>query len=158
MYQTDTCVAPSTIRRYGAPAVSRIRTGAARRKSHESAVRASSGRTKWILLMPKIPTSPAYTRVKVWRRLQAIGAVMIKNAVYVLPNREDCVESFQWLAKELAEEGGQASLCEGLFFDGATDDEIERLFIEARNADYADLAEEARRLAKQLRPKRGRAD
>jgi hypothetical protein len=79
---------------------------------------------------------------------------MIKNSVYVLPNREECIESFQWLAKELADVGGQASLCEGFFFDGATDDEIERLFIEARNADYAELAEEARKLAKGLRPKK----
>jgi hypothetical protein len=104
--------------------------------------------------MPKIPPSPAYARVKVWRRLQALGAVMIKNSVYVLPNREECVESFQWLAKELAEVGGQASLCEGFFFDGATDDEIERLFVEARNADYAELAEEVRKVAKELRPKK----
>jgi hypothetical protein len=108
--------------------------------------------------MPKIPNSPAYTRVKIWRRLQALGAVMIKNSVYVLPNREECVESFQWLAKELAEVGGQASLCEGFFFDGATDEEIERLFIEARNADYAELAEDVRKLAKELRPKRGAED
>ena len=105
--------------------------------------------------MPKIPSSPAYTRVKIWRRLQVLGAVMIKNSVYVLPNWEECVESFQWIAKELAEVGGQASLCEGSFFDGATDDEIVRLFIEARNADYAELAEEVRKLAKDLRPKRG---
>ena len=105
--------------------------------------------------MPRIPAAPAYARVKIWRRLQVIGAVMIKNSVYVLPNREECVESFQWLAKELGELGGQASLCEGLFFDGVTDDEIERLFVEARDADYAELAGEARKVAKHLRPKPG---
>ena len=109
---------------------------------------------RWILLMPKIPASPAYARVKTWRKLQTIGAVMIKNSVYVLPNREECVEAFQWLTKELADLGGQASLCEGLFFDGVTDYEIERLFVEARDADYAELADEARKLAKQLRPRR----
>jgi hypothetical protein len=107
--------------------------------------------------MPRIPASPAYARVKLWRRLQAVGAVMIKNSVYVLPNREECVEAFHWLAQELAKVGGQASLCEGLFFDGVTDDELERLFVEARNADYDELANEARKVAKQLRPRR-RAD
>jgi hypothetical protein len=135
--------------------VSRTRISDARRRVQQSVVGASPAPTKWILLMPKIPNSPAYTRVKIWRRLQAIGAVMLKNSVYVLPNREECVESFQWLAKELAEVGGQASLCEGFFFDGVTDDEIERLFIDARNADYAELAEEARKLAKELRPRQG---
>jgi hypothetical protein len=94
--------------------------------------------------------------VKVWRRLQSIGAVAIKNSVYVLPNRPECIESFQWVARELAGLGGQASLCEGHFVDGVTDDEIERLFGEARNGDYADLAEEARTVAKDLKPRRAR--
>jgi hypothetical protein len=108
----------------------------------------------WVLLMPRIPSHPAYVRVKIWRRLQAVGAVTIKNSVYVLPNRPDCVESFQWIARELASSGGQASLCEGQFFDGATDDEIERLFIEARNADYAELADETRAVAKGFKPRK----
>jgi hypothetical protein len=108
----------------------------------------------WVLLMPRIPPKPAYVRVKVWRRLQAIGAVAIKNSVWVLPRREECIESFQWVTRELGEMGGGASLCEGQFVDGVTDQEIERLFVEARDADYAALTEEARALAKHLRPKR----
>jgi hypothetical protein len=104
--------------------------------------------------MPRIPTNPAYVRVKIWRRLQTIGAVAIKNAVYVLPNRPECVEWFQWVSRELVESGGQASLCEGQFFDGVTDDEIERLFVEVRNADYAELAEEARTVARGFKPRK----
>jgi hypothetical protein len=50
--------------------------------------------------------------------------------------------------------GGQASLCEGQFLDGTTDREIERRFVDARGADYATLAEEARAAAKRLGSKR----
>jgi hypothetical protein len=78
--------------------------------------------------------------------------------VYVLPNRDECVESFEWVSRELTERGGQASLCEGQFFDGATDGEIERRFVEARNSDYADLATEARGIAKLLKAKRITSD
>src|SRR3546814_4986785 len=42
----------------------------------------------WLLLIPQLPAKPAYLRVKVWRRLQAIGAAPLKNAVHALPNRE----------------------------------------------------------------------
>jgi hypothetical protein len=104
--------------------------------------------------MPNLPSSPSYLRVKVWRRLQAVGAVAIKNSVYVLPNRDECVEVFQWVAREIGELGGQASLCESRFFDGVTDGEIERKFVEERNADYASLAEDARSVNKALRGKR----
>ena len=41
--------------------------------------------TRWLLLIHQLPAKPAYSRVKVWRRLQALGAVAVKNAVYALP-------------------------------------------------------------------------
>src|SRR5436189_5941812 len=89
---------------------------------------------RWVLFMPTIPAKPASVRVKIWRRLQAIGAIGLRGSVYALPNREECVEVFEWVSRELRELGGQASICEGRFLDEATDDDIERRFIEARNA------------------------
>jgi hypothetical protein len=104
--------------------------------------------------MPTIPAKPASVRVRIWRRLQAIGAINLRGAVYVLPNREECVELFEWLARELAGLGGQTSLCEGRFFDDTTDDDIERRFAAARNADYEEVAKAAKPLAAKLRAKR----
>src|SRR6188768_360217 len=112
----------------------------------------------WVLLMPTVPSSDTTTRVKIWRQLQKVGAIALKNSVYVLPNRDECVEAFEWVARELTELGGQASLCEGQFFDGASDEEIERRFVEARSADYAELAAEVRGVAKLLRAKRVSAE
>jgi hypothetical protein len=125
------------------------RAGRARQRANKGA---------WVLLLPTIPTADTTGRVKIWRQLQKIGAVALKNSVYVLPNRDECVESFEWLSRELTELGGQASLCEGQFFDGVTDDEIERRFVEARNLDYAELAAEVRGVAKLLKGKRIAAD
>lgn len=109
---------------------------------------------RWVLFMPTIPAKPASVRVKIWRRLQAIGAIGLRGSVYVLPNREECVEVFEWVSRELKQLGGQASICEGRFLDDATDDDIERRFIEARNADYAEIAAAAKPLAKQLEGRR----
>jgi hypothetical protein len=108
----------------------------------------------WVLLLPTIPSADTSARVKIWRQLQKVGAIALKNSVYVLPNRDECVEAFQWVAQELTQLGGQASLCEGQFFDGVTDEEIERRFVEARNSEYAELAAELRGVAKLLKTKR----
>ena len=43
----------------------------------------------WLLLIHQIPAKPAYLRVKIWRRLQGIGAIAVKNAVHVLPMNEE---------------------------------------------------------------------
>lgn len=113
-----------------------------------------SKRARWILLLPSVPTADPSTRVKVWRQLQSLGAVALKNSVYVLPNREECIEAFQWVARELLELGGQAGLCEGQFIDGVTDEDIERRFNEARNAEFSEVAEQLRGLIKSLKGKR----
>jgi hypothetical protein len=109
---------------------------------------------RWVLFMPTIPAKPASIRVKIWRRLQAIGAIGLRGSVYALPNREECVEVFEWVSRELRELGGQASICEGRFLDEATDDDIERRFIDARSADYAEIADAAKKLVKKLDAKR----
>ena len=100
----------------------------------------------WLVLIHQIPPKPAYFRVKVWRRLQALGAVAIKNSVYVLPRSDQAREDFEWVLREIVRDGGEASLCEASFVDGLRDDQIEALFNAARDADYGQIAEEARRV------------
>jgi hypothetical protein len=107
---------------------------------------------RWLLLIHQIPPKPDYFRVKIWRRLQRVGAVAIKNSVYVLPKSDQTLEDFQWIVREIAEGGGDASLCEAGFVEGLSDGQIEALFRTARDADYAAIADEARELIKKHRP------
>jgi len=106
-----------------------------------------SNEERWLLLIHQLPPKPDYFRVKIWRRLQRLGAVAIKNSVYVLPKNEQTQEDFQWVLREIVEGGGEASLCEARFVEGLSDDQVEALFQAARSADYSQIAEEARRLA-----------
>jgi len=108
---------------------------------------------RWLLLIHQIPPKPDYFRVKIWRRLQRLGAVAIKNSVYVLPKNEQTQEDFQWVLREIVEGGGDATLCEARFVDGLSDGEVEGLFQTARSADYDEIAVEARRLAEISAPK-----
>jgi hypothetical protein len=105
---------------------------------------------RWLVLIHQLPPRPNYFRVKVWRRLQRLGAVALKNSVYVLPRSEQAAEDFQWVLREIVEGGGDASLCEARFLEGLSDDQVEALFHAARDADYAQLAEEIRDLFDRL--------
>jgi hypothetical protein len=106
----------------------------------------------WLLLIHQLPAKPAYLRVKIWRRLQGIGAIAVKNAVHVLPMNEETQEDFEWLLREIEEGGGEAFVCEARLIDGLSDQEIRALFDKARDADYAQVVKNARALAKSLRP------
>src|SRR5258705_2198567 len=62
----------------------------------------------WILLIHQLPPKPTNLRVRIWRKLQKLGAVAIKNSVYVLPATEQAHEDFQWLKQEIESAGGEA--------------------------------------------------
>jgi hypothetical protein len=105
---------------------------------------------RWLLLIHQIPPKPDYFRVKIWRRLQRLGAVAVKNSVYILPKSEQAQEDFQWVLREIVAGGGEASLCEARFVEGLSDDQVEELFQAARVSDYHQITEGARRIAQSL--------
>jgi hypothetical protein len=103
-----------------------------------------------MLLIHSIPPRPNYLRVKIGRRLQKLGAIAVKNSVYALPRSEGAREDLEWIAHEIATDGGEASLCESRFIGGLTDDAIEQQFRFARQRDYIEAAKLARRLVDTL--------
>src|SRR3990170_8900648 len=103
---------------------------------------------RWLLLIHQIPPKPNYFRVKIWRRLQRLGAVAVKNSIYVLPKSDQAQEDFQWVLREIVEGGGEATLCEARLVEGLTDEQIEELFRSARSADYQQISDECRQIAK----------
>ena len=109
---------------------------------------------RWLLLIPQLPSQPAYLRVKVWRRLQRLGAISVKNSVYVLPAKDQSLEDFQWLLREVEQGGGEAMICEANLIDGLTDQEVRELFDAARDADYEEIADQLRGIASQTLSKR----
>src|SRR5262252_6853246 len=107
--------------------------------------------TTWLLLIHQVPNSPAYLRVKMWRRLQKVGAVAVKNAVYVLPRTDQSSEDFHWVAREILEAGGDASVCEATFIEGITNSEVIALFQSARQSEYTELLAEIKQTGEELR-------
>jgi hypothetical protein len=97
---------------------------------------------EWILLVHQLPQKPSKLRVRTWRKLQTLGAVPIKNSVYLLPYNEKTNEDFQWLRQEIESSGGEANLFRAGSVEGATDREIIDLFRKERDEDYTKLIAE----------------
>ncbi len=95
---------------------------------------------EWVLLIHQLPPKPTNLRVRIWRKLQKLGAVAIKNSVYVLPATEKSHEHFQWLKQEIESAGGEASVFKAASVEGATDQEIIAVFRKARDDEFAVIA------------------
>lgn len=96
------------------------------------------------MLIHQIPPKPAYLRVKIGRHLARIGAVALKNTVYLLPRSDGAQEDFQWVLREVVSAGGEATLLDARLVDGLTDPEVRAFFNSARDSDYLALVEEIR--------------
>src|SRR6185436_11101921 len=59
--------------------------------------------------------------------LQKLGAALVKNSVYVLPNTDESLEDFEWLANEIIAEGGEAAICAASWLAGLDDDDMDRM-------------------------------
>lgn len=64
--------------------------------------------TTWLLLHYKLPSKPSALRVYIWRKLKRIGAILLHEAIWVLPDNPRTAEQVQWLADEIQEMGGDA--------------------------------------------------
>jgi hypothetical protein len=105
----------------------------------------------WYLLIHQLPPRPLYLRARIRQRLDRVGALALKNSVYVLPQAPSCLEDFQWIAQEAVAGGGEAFVCAAAFVAGLDDAEIAERFRQARAADYAALIAEARAALAALR-------
>jgi hypothetical protein len=101
-----------------------------------------SPKQEWILLIHQLPPKPTNLRVRIWRKLQKLGAVAIKNSVYVLPANERTQEDFQWLKQEIESAGGESSVFRAASVEGAADNEIIAAFRKARDEEFGALAAE----------------
>ena len=98
---------------------------------------------KWLVLIHQIPPKPDALRVKIWRRLQQVGAVAIKQSVYVMPFSEQSREDLSWTLKEVIDGGGDGSISEVRFVEGLTDEQVISLFQNARKSEYEKIIQNA---------------
>ena len=106
---------------------------------------------RWILLVHQLPPRPTNLRVRIWRKLQKLGAVAIKNSVYVLPANEKTNEDFHWLKQEIESAGGEAAVFRAGSVEGKTDKEIIAAFRSARDDEFAAIAAELDGLTGRIR-------
>jgi len=96
------------------------------------------------MLIHQLPPKPDYLRVKLRRRLRRIGAVPLKRTVYVLPVSDQSREDLEWLAREIAADGGAATLAQGSFLDEETDRRLVAAFQAARSGEFAEITAASR--------------
>lgn len=93
----------------------------------------------WLLLHYKLPNKPTALRVYIWRKLKRLGAVLIHDAVWVLPDLPRTAEQIQWLTAEIQEMGGEAYSWRANTILEQDNESLTQQFNEQVDAVFADL-------------------
>jgi DNA-binding transcriptional regulator PaaX len=93
----------------------------------------------WVLLVYKVPREPTASRAMVWRKLKHLGALLLHDAVWVLPATAWTREQFQWLAVEIGELGGEAYLWESRLLLHGQAEELVRQFLTRVQTAYQEI-------------------
>jgi hypothetical protein len=116
-------------------------------------------RVNWIVFSYSLPgKSGSGPRVNLWRRLRRLGAISPAGGAQVLPARDDCLEVFQWLAREIRQAGGEAVVMRVEQFEGVSDQDLIERFHAARAEDYAEIERQITELGQAQSKRAKRAD
>ena len=67
-------------------------------------------RLKWVFLLYRLPRNPSTPRIALWRSLRRLGVVQLADGLVALPLDARTKEQLEWLAEEVSEAGGEASI------------------------------------------------
>lgn len=88
-------------------------------------------------LILSLPTENATARQRAWRALKASGAAVLRDGVYLMPERDDCRATLNALAADVTEAGGTAHVLRV-----EADDDAHFVALFDRGSDYSALLAE----------------
>ncbi|WP_202637714.1 Chromate resistance protein ChrB [Bailinhaonella thermotolerans] len=124
---------------------------------------------EWVLLAYRIPRTPSSPRIAVWRKLERLGVARLGDGLVALPADARTREQFDWIAEEIGEAGGTATIWVATAGGAAQEQAVAQAMRQARAEEYRAVIAQAeaaagggegerRRTAKRLQAELRRID
>jgi hypothetical protein len=99
-----------------------------------------AGSMEWVLLAYRMPREPSTPRISVWRKLARLGVAKVVDGLVALPADARSLERLEWIAEEVTEAGGEATLWTGRLTSAAQERALAQKMADAIAAEYRALA------------------
>jgi hypothetical protein len=94
------------------------------------------GRVEWVLLAYRIPREPSTPRIAVWRKLRRLGVAQVVDGLVALPADARSREQLEWVAADVLDAGGEASVWLGTLASVAAERRLIENMVTAVAEDY----------------------
>ena len=103
----------------------------------------ASGPGMWVLLSYRIPREPSTPRITVWRKLKRLGVAQLGDGLIALPADARTREHLDWIAEEIVESGGTATVWLAQPATAAQERELATEMAAARRDEYRVVIDQA---------------
>jgi hypothetical protein len=103
----------------------------------------SPQRAAWVLLAYRLPREPSTPRIALWRKLRRLGAAQVLDGLAALPLDARNREQLEWLADEVVEAGGDATIWVGELASAAQERQLAGRMATAVAREYRAVIEDA---------------
>ncbi len=97
----------------------------------------------WVLLAYRLPRVPSTPRSAVWRKLKRLGVGWLGDGLVALPADARTREQLEWIAEEVTDNGGEATLWVGRPLDSSAAATVEGRMTVVVAAEYDLVTAEA---------------
>ncbi|MEU4562903.1 Chromate resistance protein ChrB [Actinoplanes sp. NPDC023936] len=111
---------------------------------------------RWVLLAYRMPREPSRPRIAVWRKLERLGVARLGDGLVALPADARTREQFDWIAEEVVEAQGTATVWLAAPSTLAQEQQIAAAMRAARAAEYQMVIDEAAAARNGTEPERAR--
>ena len=102
--------------------------------------------SSWVLLCYRLPREPSTPRITVWRKLKRLGVGQLTDGLVTLPSDARTREQLEWIAQEITEYGGDASVWIAKPASAEHEQRVVARMAQARAEEYRSVAEQAHAL------------
>src|SRR5262249_34620488 len=99
--------------------------------------------SSWVLLAYRLPREPSTPRITIWRQLRRLGALQLADGVVALPLDARTREQLEWLADDVIEHDGEATIWLGQPGSASQERALATRMASSVVADYERIAAEA---------------
>src|SRR5258708_31151693 len=103
----------------------------------------ANGPGNWVLLSYRMPREPSTPRITVWRKLKRLGVAQLGDGLVALPADARTREQIDWIAEEITEADGTASIWLAQPATLAQERDVTTAMARARAEEYRKVSDQA---------------
>jgi hypothetical protein len=104
----------------------------------------------WLIIIYRLPSTPSTSRVTVWKKVKELGAFLLQQSVYILPNSLATKEAVNALKEQIQHFGGESKILEIASLGEVQEKEIIEGFNKSREEEYTEVLKACRELSQEI--------